>query len=444
MKQCNEDVIPQFCDKWKDVVKGVILSLSFLLLSSPGISAIEMVTPAISQDVAAVVQPSLSPAQDVVEETWSLIDKFSINREFGGEKWDKIHEKYIELAKKSGTDESGTLRLLRDMVATVGDKYTRILDPNQYALLQKYDLINIGVSLTIDERKSIILGSPPIPNSAADKASLSAGDRILAINGVSNEKRSIYDIVNQIAENPEAATITMTVEKQGSSHPEEVVLARNLQTVKNPVHFKISERRSDGTVVGYIRISEFNALVKAKLQKALKVLTQQGANAYVLDIRRNSGGSFQSAIEVSSLFLDDKVATYVVDKSGTRTPFRTASGQVIVGQSIPVVVWIDSGSASASEIFAGSMHDNCRAILLGKKSFGKGSIQAVYGLKNGASLALTVAQYETPKMSAIQGIGITPEMDDSASRMPLTGLPTIDTSKINFDVVRNRLSSMSC
>jgi len=158
----------------------------------------------------------------------------------------------------------------------------------------------------------------------------------------------------------------------------------------------------------------------------------------------NNGGAFQSAVEISSLFLEDRVATYAIDCSSTKLPFRTAKGQVTLNPSIPLVIWIDGTSASASEVLAGSLRDNCRAVLMGNKSLGKGLIQAVYKLKNGAGLVLTVARYVTQSGSDIQGVGIQPDI--SGARIvppPIPGFST-DTSKIDFGDIKHHLDPSAC
>jgi carboxyl-terminal processing protease len=220
-------------------------------------------------------------------------------------------------------------------------------------------------------------------------------------------------------------------------------LDRKFQQVKDPIVYKISEERSDGTKVGYIQIAEFNSLVKAKLEDAFRELqNNKGANAFVLDLRGNPGGAFQSAVEISSLFVDNRVATYVVDSNGVELPFKTMSDRVVVDPKAPVAIWVDGGSASASEVLAGSLHDNCRAVIMGKQSFGKGLIQAVYGLKNGAGLVLTVARYVTPNGTEIHGKGVTPDISGGVPlNLPIVGT---DTSKVDFGTISKRLDPSMC
>jgi carboxyl-terminal processing protease len=377
-----------------------------------------------------------------LEEVWTLIDKYYIDRTFGGQyDWKKVREKYRNQVSQA-TSEEAKFGLVSEMVGTLNDKYSRTLDRAQYAAIQKYDLIGVGVTLMPDADKNIIVGAPPIPGSEAARVGMQEGDYVVAINGISTTGRTAFDIIDQISQDPSAKSITMTIRPKGSD-PEStgkvLTMARMFEEVRNPIRYKISETRPDGTKVGFVKILEFNALVKGNLANALAELEAEGANAYVLDIRQNRGGAFQSAVEISSLFTENRIATYVVDSTKDKLPFRTAKGQLAVDATDPMVIWIDGKSASASEVLAGSLHDNCRAVLMGETSFGKGLIQAVYGLKNGAGLVLTVARYVTPSGNDIQGVGIKPDLGTKDLPFGLLGLGT-DTSKIDFVDIRNRLS----
>ncbi|KAL7576434.1 hypothetical protein ACA910_018236 [Epithemia clementina (nom. ined.)] len=421
---------------------------------------------------------STAPAPGaVLDEVWTLIDKYYIDRNFNGQDWKRakqVYEKQLEQQIKTTTQDNDSaqeeMKLVNNMVKSLGDKYSRLLNKEQYAAIQKYDLIGVGVTLmpkssssssgddsvvaaatgTSTTTPEIIVGAPPIPGSAADRAGLQVGDRVTQINGISTQGRTAFDIIDQIAENPNAPTVTMTILPSSSTSPNDardMVLERQFQQIKNPIRYQITERRSDGTIVGFIRITEFNSLIKANLENALKNLKAQGANAFVIDLRRNGGGAFQSAVEVSSLFFEDRVATYVVDGTTATLPFKTAKGQVLIDATDPIVLWIDGGSASAAEVLAASLHDNCKAVIMGDKSFGKGLIQAVYGLKNGAGLVLTVAKYVTPNQAEIQGFGIQPDINGQAivpSPLLSNLFGTADTSKIDFADIRNRLSSGVC
>ena len=374
--------------------------------------------------------------QSAVDEAWTLIDKYYLDRSFNNQDWKTVRDKYI-----NSKDET---KALTEMVASLGDRYSRVLTADQYAAIQKYDLIGVGATLMANAEKKIMVGAPPIPGSAAAKANLEVGDIVQAVNGVATDGRTAFDIIDQIAEDdPNAATITLTIRKKGTSANEAVdyVLARQFQKVQNPVAYKVTETRPDGTKVGYVRIAEFNALVKPSLEDALRNLGKEGANALVLDLRGNGGGAFQSAVEISSLFLNESpsVATYVVDGTTAEIPFKSSAGRALVQQNNPLVIWMDGRTASASEVLAAALHDNCRATLAGQPSFGKGLIQAVYGLKNGAGLVLTVAKYVTPKHDEIQGVGLQPDVQGMVPGTLLPGLYSSDTSQVDFGTAEEKI-----
>lgn len=390
----------------------------------------------------SVMVASQSEKGTVLDEVWTLVNKYYIDRTFNGQDWDQVIEKTKPTFEKTNSEDQ-QMNLVTEMVKTLGDKYSRVISKDMYTAIQKYDLIGVGVTLSPNSAKQIIVGAPPIAGSAAEKAGLKVGDLVTAVNSVPTAGRNAFDIIDQISENPSAKTISMTVQpKDPSGTARDITMDRMFQQVQNPIRYKMAETRADGTKVGYVRIAEFNSLVKAKLEEALIALEADGANAYVIDLRQNTGGAFQSAVEISGLFLEDRIATTVIDSSNTELPFRTPKGKLAIDASDPVAVWIDGSSASASEVLAGALHDNCRAVLMGDKSFGKGLIQAVYGLDNGAGLILTVATYVTPSGTNIQGVGISPDIQGHVS-MLLPGMST-DTSGVDFTDIKNRLDPSMC
>jgi len=408
-----------------------------------------MPQPAYAATTKDVIDTTTSATTETaLDEVWSLVDKYYIDKSYNGQNWNDVLAKYKTKLRKGSADEMNSIIA---MVQTLGDKYTRVLDPTAYAEIQKFDLIGVGATLRPDDsennnNKQILVGAPPIPGSAADKAGLKVGDVITAINGVSTSGRTAFDIIDQVAEKPDAKTITMTVRKQEGGGANDITMNRVFQKVNDPIIYKITETRKDGTKVGYIRIVEFNSLVKAKLQDALQELEKEGANSYVLDLRMNTGGAFQSAVEIGGLFMENSVATYVVDNNQVKLPFKTTTGTLSIDSTDPIVIWMDGRTASASEVLAGALHDNCRAVTMGDTSFGKGLIQAVYGLKNGAGLVMTVARYATPAGADIQGIGIKPDIQGKDIVPGFAIVPSIstDTSKIDFADIRHRLDPAMC
>ena len=384
----------------------------------------------------------------VLDEVWTLVDKYYLDRSFHDQDWSNIRSKYesrLPVNPSDGSyDDEEAMKLATSMVSSLGDKYSRILDKAAYSRIQKFDLIGVGATLMPSpEDKRIMVGAPPVDGSEAQKGGIKYGDYIVAVNGVPTKGRTAFEIIDQISEDPNAQSVTMTVltegpdDLKGEGNVRDVTMKRQTMEVKNPVSYKITERRKDGTVVGYVRLSEFNSLVEAKLKEALIELRKEGANAYVLDMRSNPGGAFQSAVEISSLFMEDKIATTVVDSNAVEMPFKTSRGKVMIDDSNPLVIWIDGGSASATEVLAGALHDQCRASIMGSHSFGKGLIQAVYGLRNGSGLVLTVAKYVTPNGTDIQGSGITVDLE---SKLPFLYLPKVssDTTKVDFNLMNSQ------
>lgn len=388
----------------------------------------------------------------VLDEVWTLVSKYYVDNTYNSQDWYKIRDAYesrLVVQPDGSYDDDEAMKLATAMVRSLGDKYSRMLDRDAYARIQKFDLIGVGATLMPDQDKRIMVGAPPIKGSEAEKAGIKYGDYIVAVNGKETTGRTAFDIIDQIAENPNADVVTMTVLTQGPNdikgegYKRDVTMKRQFVQVSNPVMYKITERRNDGTVVGYIRISEFNSLVKSKLEEAIRNLKEEGANAFVMDLRGNPGGAFQSAVEIAGLFLDGKVATNVVDANQIEMPFLTTKGKSLLDDTIPLVIWQDGRSASASEVLAGALHDQCRAIVMGSNSFGKGLIQAVYGLKNGSGLVLTVARYVTPAGTDIQGKGITPDIEAKLPTPLIIGLST-DTSKVDFEQVASKRNACLC
>ncbi|CAJ1934434.1 unnamed protein product [Cylindrotheca closterium] len=417
-------------------------------MSSMAWAETETTTTTVTTESKLLEPSSITKESSVIEEVWNLINKYYIERSFNHQDWNAVKQKYVDPNAK--VDNEKAMKLTTEMVQSLGDKYTRILDTQQYAAIQKYDLIGVGVTLMPNPQKEIIVGGPPIEGSQAAKVGLLPGDYITAVNGLPTSGRTAFDIIDQISEAPNSKTVTFTVRRQGDKDLAgegskfDVTMERQTMQVKDPVQYKLSEQRKDGTNVGYIRVSEFNSLVNAKLQDALQDLKAQGANAYVLDLRSNTGGAFQSAVEISGLFFEDRVATYVLDSNNVELPFRTTTGKVAIDPEAPMVVWIDGMSASASEVLAGSLHDNCRAVTMGDQSFGKGLIQAVYGLKNGAGLVLTVARYVTPNGTDIQGTGITPDIKGEMPAPVQIPVLSSNTAKVDFNDIRQKLDPSMC
>ena len=435
----------------KDFVSNVVrptlfaASVAFAALSSQPTFAedVNAINTASSTVASASTKASAPSAYD---ETWNLVKKYALDQTFHGQDWDEAYTTYSKGLDPSSSDEVRIMKATSNLVASLGDKYSRVLDKDAYARIQKFDLIGVGATLMPDpDTKEIIIGAPPVAKSVADLAGLKVGDAVVAVNGVKTAGRTAFDIIDQISEDPNAGSITFTI-RSGDESPRDVTMNREFLEVKNPVSYRVSETRPDGTKVGYVRIAEFNSLVESSLESALKDLENQGVNAYVIDVRGNPGGAFQSAVEIAGLFMSDKLATDVLDGNGVDLKFRTSKDRVIIDKNDALAIWVDGRSASASEVLAGALRDNCRAVVMGDTTFGKGLVQAVYGLKNGHGLVLTVAKYLTPGGTDINKVGIIPDVskEDALPSAPgFVPLAGSDTSRVDFKDAAQKMSICS-
>lgn len=288
--------------------------------------------------------------------------------------------------------------------------------------MRKYDLSGVGLNLGTSEeyvrklqtelprgggggeQQVWVLGL--IKGSAADFAGMSQGDEILSVDGESTRGKSPFQVSSQIQGGPDSPrAVDIAVAKAASGKVERVTLQRPAsQALQSPVK---SELRKEGRrKVGYIRLSSFNALAQADVAQAVRSLTAAGADELVLDLRDNRGGLVTTGVEVARLFLDSG-STVVITQGAQRDDRVLAPGPPLT--SVPLTVLVNEHTASASEILAGALHDNCRATLVGRTTYGKGLIQSVYELSDTSGIVITVGKYLTPAGSNIDSNGIPPD-----------------------------------
>jgi carboxyl-terminal processing protease len=202
---------------------------------------------------------------------------------------------------------------------------------------------------------------------------------------------------------PAGSDVTLLVERSEEPQPFEVTVTR--------AHFEIeiTEVRMLEDGIGYIRLREFSATAREKLEAGLEELLAEEPRGIVLDLRYNPGGWLDQAVRVSDLFLDERVILTQRWKDGSEEVFSAKDGDI--GEDIPIVVLVDRGTASASEIVAGALQDHERAVLIGETTFGKGAVQLVYNLSDGSQLVVTSALWFTPDNQPIHGTGLTPDIE---------------------------------
>jgi carboxyl-terminal processing protease len=297
---------------------------------------------------------------------------------------------------------------IRGMLNTL-DPHSAFMPPDVYKEMQvdtKGEFGGLGIQIGLkDERLTVIA---PIEGTPADRAGVLAGDRIIKIDGATTKDLSLMDAVNKMR-GAKGTKVTLTLEREGSASPLDVTLVREIIRIQSARH-KMLENG-----IGYVRLTQFQEQTAEDLGKALGGLRQQEMKSLILDLRNNPGGLLTSAVEVSERFLPKgKVVVSIKGRQGKAEEYTADGSQPLL--DLPMIVLVNEGSASASEIVAGAMQDWGRAVVVGTTTFGKGSVQTIIPLSDGSALRLTTAKYYTPKGRSIQNTGIDPTITVRNSR----------------------------
>ncbi|CAH2078748.1 unnamed protein product [Thlaspi arvense] len=310
------------------------------------------------------------------------------------------------------TTDSPSYNAIKKMIATLDDPFTRFLEPGKFQSLRSGTQgavtgvgLSIGYPAASDGSTSGLIVISAAPGGPANRAGVSAGDVILGIDNTTTETLTIYDAA-QMLQGPEGSTVELAIR----SGPETRFLSLTRERVSvNPVKSRLCEIPGSGSnspKIGYIKLTTFNQNASAAVKEAIETLRGNNVNAFVLDLRDNSGGSFPEGIEIAKL--NKGVIVYICDSRGVRDIYDT-DGSNAIATSEPLAVLVNKGTASASEILAGALKDNKRALVYGEPTYGKGKIQSVFQLSDGSGLAVTVARYETPAHTDIDKVGVTPD-----------------------------------
>lgn len=287
------------------------------------------------------------------------------------------------------------------LVSAAGDPYTVYFNPTQAKSFNDQlsgSITGIGAELGTDADNNIVIVAP-LSGYPAEHAGLKPKDIIVAIDGQSTTGMSVDVAVSKIRGNPDT-TVKLSIAR-GTGTPFDVTITRQKITIPSV------EYHEDGNI-GYMKISQFGPDTVSLAQKAAQEFKDKAVKGVVLDLRSDPGGYLSGAVDVSSLWLDAG-KTVVVEKQGTTVVDTQYSSGNSILKGLPTVVLINGGSASASEITAGALHDNNAATLVGEKSFGKGSVQQVENLADGSELKITIARWYTPNGKNIDKQGITPD-----------------------------------
>ncbi|MBI5026838.1 MAG: S41 family peptidase [Nitrospirae bacterium] len=318
----------------------------------------------------------------------------------------KVFTEIMTLVKKNYVEETKNKDLvygaIKGMLYSL-DPHSYFMTPDAFKEMQvdtKGEFGGLGIQIGIKNNALTVIA--PIDDTPAYKAGIKAGDKIIKINNESTKDMGLQDAVSKLR-GPKGTSVTITIIREGWKEPRDFKIIREIikiQSVKNKV---LDDR------IGYIKISQFQEKTAADLAEALKKLDAEKINSLILDMRNNPGGLLNIAVDVSSQFLPSgKLVVYIKGREGERTEYYTNSKKP--HYEYPMVVLVNEGSASASEIVAGALKDWGRAVIIGNQTFGKGSVQTVIPLSDGSGLKLTTAKYYTPKDKSIQTTGITPDI----------------------------------
>ncbi len=312
------------------------------------------------------------------------------------EVWELVHTRYYE---QPVNDEALTEGAIDGMLASLDDPHTRYLSPqDEAATRERMDGEFQGIGATVESVDGAITVVSPIDGSPAEAAGLQPGDILRMADGVDLTGMDLLEAVS-LVRGPAGTAVSLQIERDGETF--EVEITRDVIELISAR----GEMLDEG--VAYVRITQFGNRTAAELEEALTAVMSQNPTGLILDLRHNPGGGLDTVVEIADQFLPEGVVLEEAFGDGRVNTFEsTAKG---LAENIPMVVLIDEGSASASEVLAGAIRDRGRGILIGQTSFGKGTVQTWHGLSNGGGVRITIARWLTPDENWVHETGLDPD-----------------------------------
>lgn len=310
-----------------------------------------------------------------------------------------VESNYVEEVEPEKVIQGAIKGMLRTL-----DPHSSYMPPDLYREMQVETEGRFGgLGIEITMRDDVLTVVSPIDGTPAFRAGIEPGDQIIKVDGESTKEMSLVDAVKKLR-GPEGSAVTISIFRQGFAEPKDFTLSRAVIQIKSVRWTRLQDD------VGYVKLRSFHKTTEEELEEALQDLGEQHIKTLVLDLRNNPGGLLEQAIAVANVFLEGgKLIVYTKGRLPNQNMkgFSKSDGLHV---SYPMVVIVNGGSASASEIVAGALQDLNRATIVGTQSFGKGSVQTIIPLSDGSGLRLTTAKYYTPKGGEIHGKGITPDI----------------------------------
>jgi carboxyl-terminal processing protease len=333
-------------------------------------------------------------------ETYRLLNLF-------GDVFERVRAEYVEPINDRDAVENAINGMLTGL-----DPHSSYLNQRSYRDMQVQTRGEFGgLGIEVTQEGGYIKVISPIDDTPAARAGVKPGDLITALNGTSVQGLTLQEAVEQMR-GERGTSIKLTIRREGVDKPVELTLTRDV------IRPQVVRFRVEGGDVGYIRLTSFNEQTDAGLRRAMQTIRQQAGNnlkGIILDLRNNPGGLLDQAVQVADEFIDQgEIVSTRARRTEDAQRWNAKAGDI--AQGLPVIVLINGGSASASEIVAGALQDHRRAIVLGTKSFGKGSVQTVMPIPGNGAIRLTTARYYTPSGRSIQATGIEPDIEVRATR----------------------------
>ncbi|MCO5600860.1 hypothetical protein L7F22_054977 [Adiantum nelumboides] len=437
----------QVCDKISDVAYRLKLPKSWKIHN---VFHVSLLRPYVGN------VPKNLPAEDQLEV--EELDEILVPEQILAHKERKVKgkRKREEVLKRLIPSRMAAHGIIRNMLSELHDPYTRFITPSELKQLSKYDISGIGISIGeagAEDNEATLHVVGVVLGSSGQLAGVKQGDEILSVNGVDVRGKSAFE-ASSLIQGAKGTFVSVEVRHELCKDSQIFSIERK-QAVQTPVYFRLEQKAGD--LLGYIRLKEFNAVARRHLVTAMNKLTLAGATSVVLDLRDNPGGLVQVGIEIARLFLDEGDTSELSRKRGdddhkidlisgrsppNKPPYRVShrlnkrrschklmslckrvvytvsrnpedQRRIIAKSSpltrVPLAILVNEHTASASEIVAAALHDNCRAVLVGHRTFGKGLIQSVFELSDGSGVIVTVGKYVTPHHHEIDQNGIIPD-----------------------------------
>ncbi|CAK7342490.1 unnamed protein product [Dovyalis caffra] len=416
-----EKTEPKSHSSGQDFIKSIGKGVIGFAAAATALASVCYDSPAFAESVTVAFPVSraseVNTVQRTLVEAWGLIRETFIDPTFNHQDWDlKLQQTMVEMFPLNSADVAYTK--ISGMLSTLGDPFTRIISPKEYQSFRigsGGNLQGVGIFINIEPRTGHLVVLSCVEGSPAARAGIHEGDELIEINGErldGVDSEAAAQKLRGIAGTSVKVKVHSAMESSRDAGIREVNLPREYIKLSPISSTVIPHKTPDGhlTKTGYVKLSAFSQSAAIDMANTIEDMETQGVQSYILDLRNNPvRGLVKAGLDVAQIWLDgDETLVNTIDRNGNTLPINMVDGHAITHD--PLVVLVNEGSASASEILAGALHDNGRAILVGHKTFGKGKIQSVTELHDGSALFVTVAKYLSPALHDIDQVGILPDV----------------------------------